>query len=61
MTISPKELLYLEDSLGMEQQLQTKCNEYASKVEDPELKSMLKSLAKKHNKRFGLLLNQLNV
>lgn len=60
MTMSPKELLYLEDSMSMEQQLHTKCNDYASKVTDPQLQNMLNKLAMDHQKRFSSLMSQLN-
>ena len=43
--MTPKELMYLEDSLGMEQQLQTKCNDYASKVQDESLRNALLQFA----------------
>lgn len=58
--MTPKELLYLEDSMGMEQQLQTKCNDYASKIQNPTLKTMLSNLASEHQKHFDCLMNQLN-
>lgn len=58
--MTPKELLYLEDSLGMEQQLQLKCKDYSSKVQDPELKNMLTQLSQEHQEHFTCLMNQLN-
>ncbi|MDR2558500.1 MAG: hypothetical protein LBC86_03005 [Oscillospiraceae bacterium] len=57
--MTPKELLYLEDSLGMERQLQTKCTDYASKVQNPQLKNMLSGLAQQHQTQFNNLINHL--
>ena len=56
--MTPKELLYLEDSLGMEQQLQTKCTDYAGKVQSEALKNMLSQLTQSHQKHFSDLMNQ---
>lgn len=58
--MTPKELLYLEDSLGMEQQLQTKCTDYASKIQSPELKNMVSQLAQEHQTHFNNLMSQLS-
>ena len=58
--MTPKELLYLEDSLGMELQLQTKCNDYASKVQDVNLQNTLKNFAAQHQKHYNCLYSQLN-
>ncbi len=58
--MTPKELMYLEDSLGMELQLQTKCNDYASKVQDVNLQNTLKNLANQHQKHYNCLFSQLN-
>ncbi|MCL1823377.1 MAG: hypothetical protein FWG44_04165 [Oscillospiraceae bacterium] len=57
--MTPKELLYLEDSLGMERQLQTKCTDYAGKVQNPSLKNMLTGLAQEHQTHFDSLMKQL--
>jgi hypothetical protein len=58
--MTPKELLYLEDSLGMEQQLQIKCHDYSGKIQDSALKGMLGQLAQDHQKHFSSLMGQLN-
>lgn len=58
--MTPKELMYMEDALGMEQQLETKCNDYASKVQDQNLQNTLRQLATQHQKHYTCLLNQLN-
>jgi len=57
--MTPKELMYLQDSLGMEQQLQTKCTDYASKMQDPNLKNVLTRLAGEHQSHFSSLMNHL--
>jgi len=57
--MTPKELLYLEDSLGMERQLQTKCSDYSAKVQNPQLKNMLSGLAQEHQTHFDNLINHL--
>lgn len=58
--MTPKELMYLEDSLGMEQQLETKCNDYASKIQDESLRTALTNLASQHAQHFNCLMKQLN-
>ena len=58
--MTPKELLYLEDSLGMEQLLQVKCTDYSSKVQNQTLKNLLSQLAQDHQKHYNSLLNHLN-
>ncbi|MBE7063706.1 MAG: hypothetical protein IJN25_02445 [Clostridia bacterium] len=58
--MTPKELMYMEDALGMEQQLETKCNDYASKVQDPNLQNTLRQFATQHQQHYSCLLKQLN-
>jgi len=58
--MTPKELLYVEDCLGVEQQLQIKCSDYSAKVQDPQLKGMLTQMAQKHQQRYTSIMNQLN-
>ncbi len=57
--MTTKELLYMEDTLGHEKFLQTKCCEAASQVQDAELKTMLQELENKHKQLlqsiYGLL------
>lgn len=57
--MTPKELLYLEDSLGMEQQLQIKCMDYASKIQNPGLKNLLSGLVQEHQTHFNSLISQM--
>lgn len=58
--MTPKELLYMEDALGMEQQLKTKCTDYANMIENPQLKNMVTELSQTHQQHFTDLMNQLN-
>lgn len=50
--MTTKELLYIEDALGHEQFFQTKCQETAAQIQDPELKSFVEQLSKKHEITF---------
>ena len=57
--MSPKELLYIEDTLGHEKQIACTCKESAKTLEDTELQSFVMSVAKNQsdafNKFYGLL------
>ena len=57
--MSPKELLYIEDTLGHEKQIKTTCRESAASLSDTQLKDFVLSIAQKHsdcfNKFYGLL------
>ena len=57
--MTPKELLYVEDSLNMESQLATKCNDYSTKVQDQNLKKTLTDLANQHTQHYNMLLSNL--
>lgn len=50
--MTTKELLYIEDALGHEQYFQQKCKETAGQIKDPELKSCVEELGRKHQKLF---------
>lgn len=59
--MSPKELLYIEDALGHEQQIKALCTQSASQVQDPELKNLISGICQRHTEcfnRFYGLLNQ---
>lgn len=58
--MTSKELMYLEDSLNLEEQLVTKCNDYSKKVTDPQLKTVLSNMAGQHQQHYNNLLAQLN-
>ncbi len=57
--MSPKELLYIEDTLGHEKQLKTICCEFANQIQDMQLKTFISQMSAKHeelyNKFFSLL------
>ena len=50
--MTSKELLYVEDALGHEQYIQSKCNEVITAVSDGELKNAVQSMATKHKQIF---------
>ncbi len=53
MNMSPKELLYIEDTLGHEKQISAVSTDSADKLTDPELKNFVMDIAKKHGEAFG--------
>lgn len=53
--MTAKELLYIEDALGHEKYFQTKCQETASQIQDPELKSCVEQLGQRHQQIFQSL------
>ena len=59
LKMSPKELLYIDDVLGHETNMKAACTDFASKIQNAELKSFVSELAQKHtqcfNKFYGLL------
>ncbi len=55
--MSPKELLYIEDALGHEKYLQTKCQETAQQLQDGELKNFVQQMATKHQELFQQFYN----
>lgn len=57
--MTPKELLYIQDALSHEQHMQQKCCTYASQLKDPQLKSFVEQLSKKHQQHYDRLLQLL--
>lgn len=57
--MSPKELLYIQDTLGHGEQLKTLCNEYAGKIQDPQLKSFVQNLGTQTESIFNNFINLL--
>lgn len=51
--MSPKELLYIEDTLGHAQFMQQKCKETVSALQDTELKNCVEQLAAKNAELFS--------
>ena len=58
--MTPKELLYIEDALGHEQQMKTLCTDFAAKLQDGELKNFVSGLACKHDDSFTKFYSLLN-
>lgn len=50
--MTDKELLYIDDALGHEQYFQTKCQETAQSLTDPELKRCVEQLETRHSQIF---------
>ncbi len=46
--MTQKELLYMEDAIGHEQNLETIFNNFSNELEDKNLASFIQKLAKKH-------------
>ena len=53
--MSPKELLYIEDALGHEQQMKSCCQGFVGQIQDAELKSFVQTLCGKHEQTFNRL------
>lgn len=52
-----KELLYIEDALGHEKFLKSKCMETAEKIQDSELKTFVENMADRHSTMFNNFYN----
>ena len=50
--MSPKELMYIEDALGHEQQMKTSCKETSTKLSDSELSAFVNSLSERYEQTF---------
>ncbi|MBE6752918.1 MAG: hypothetical protein E7559_00955 [Ruminococcaceae bacterium] len=59
--MTPKELCYIEDALGHEQQMKQFCSMYAQQIQDPKLKSFVQEMASKHQQSFDRLYSLLNM
>ena len=58
--MSPKELQYVEDVLGHEEQMNKSCAAFANQIQDQELKSFVQNLSSKHQETFSKFYNLLN-
>ncbi|MHB1153004.1 MAG: hypothetical protein ACYCWE_18235 [Eubacteriales bacterium] len=58
--MTPKELQYIEDVLGNEQEMQNACTNLASQVQDVKLKTFIQDLSDKHRKCFNDFYNLIN-
>jgi hypothetical protein len=50
--MTAKELLYIEDVLGHEKHFQTKCQETAAQITDPDLKACVEQMAREHKQIY---------
>ena len=55
--MSPKELSYLEDALGHETFLKTKCCDTASQLSDAELRQFTRDMEERHQQLFNKFYN----
>lgn len=55
-----KELLYIEDALGHESELQQTCTQLANQIKDPELRGFVNSLAQRHGENYLKFFSLLN-
>ncbi len=53
--MSPKELLYIDDALGHEKFLISQCQQAASALKDPQLRSFAQQLQQHHQQLFNRL------
>ena len=60
MLMTPKELQYVEDALGHAKEMQTSCCDFASQIQDPELKSFVEELGREHSQCFSKFMEVLN-
>ena len=58
--MTPKELQYIEDALGHEKQMKQLCQNLAGQIQDGELKSLVSSLACKHDDSYNRFYSLLN-
>ena len=50
--MTPKELLYVEDALGHEQQMKKSCTDFSNQLQDPALKNFVSQLSARYQKTF---------
>lgn len=58
--LTAKELSFLKDQLGSEQNLVKKYKMYATQCTDPQLQTKCQQVAAQHQGHYNTLLNQLN-
>ena len=59
--MSPKELLYIQDVLDHAVEAKKCCNDFASQVQDPNLRTLLRDLSAKQEATFTKFYSLLNV
>lgn len=55
--MSPKELAYVEDALGHESFMKTKCSDTIQNLSDNDLKQFVQQMTDKHTQMFNQFLN----
>ena len=50
--MSPKELMYVQDALGHEEQMKKSFCDFSSQLQDPDLKNLASQLCQKHTALF---------
>jgi len=58
--MTPKELMYVEDILAYEKQMQTVCADFATQLQDKDLKAFVSNLSNKHIDCFAKFHSLLN-
>lgn len=58
--MSPKELLYIQDALGHMAENKKCCADFASQIQDAELRGVLQTLANKEGEAFTKFYSLLN-
>jgi hypothetical protein len=58
--MSPKELLYIEDTLDHVCENKKCCTDFASQVQDPSLRNLLQDITAKQNEAFTKFYSLLN-
>ena len=58
--MSPKELLYIEDTLGHMCSNKKCCEDFAYQVQDPALRTLLQDVTAKQNETFSKFYSLLN-
>ena len=51
--MSPKELRYIEDTLGHEKQIKCTCTDSAKNLSDAELSNFVETIGARHSECFG--------
>lgn len=59
MVMTEKELLYVQDALGHEQQFQKACRDAAERIQDGELRNFATQMCQKHSEIFQSFYNLL--
>ena len=58
--MTPKELLYVEDALGHTKEMQTSFCDFASQIQDTELRGFVEQLANENSQWYSKFIEVLN-